>query len=119
MRFDPDCARDILIAAEERTDGEDMEWLIAGPEEKTVDGLAAYSRGVSVYHVKLCAKRGLIVIGSGFIDGSFTVKDLTPDGHQALADLRKPRAVQMWSSAVSSGTLSTLAELLSWLQGIV
>lgn len=38
MKFDPECVRDILIAAEERTDGESMEWLIAGPCEKSVNG---------------------------------------------------------------------------------
>ena len=118
MKFDPECVRDILIAAEERTDGESMEWLIAGPFEKTVNGLAAYSRAESVYHIRQCARSGLIVIGPDFIDGSFTVHDLTPDGHRALADLRKPRAIQMWGMAVSAGVVSSLPELLAWLQGI-
>lgn len=118
LKFNPECVRDILIAVEERTDGESMEWLIPGPGEKIVNGLAAYSRSESAYHIKQCARSGLIAISPDFIDGSFAVFDLTPDGHRALADLRKPRAILMWEKAVSAGVVSSLPELLTWLQGI-
>lgn len=114
MKFDPDCVRDILIAAEERTDGGDMEWMIAGPDESTLDGLAAYSRNIAVYHIRQCAENNLIKLGEEWIDGSFTVTDLTPKGHQTLAQLRLPKAVQLWTKAKDSGLIASAGALVQW-----
>lgn len=119
MKFDPECVRDILIATEERTDGESMEWLIPGPVgAASVPGLSAYPYNVAVYHIKQCAQSGLIKLGSDYIDYSFELTDLTPRGHQLLADLRKPQAMKLWEKAKNAGILASIDSVVSWALGI-
>ena len=120
MRFDPDCFRDVLIATESMTDGDTMDWYIHGPMESgCVSGLDAYPYNVAVYHINQCKKYGLIETQQPWIDGSFAVKDLTPQGHQMLAQLRTPSVVQLWRQAKEAGVLSSVGTIASWALGIV
>lgn len=116
MKFDPDCARDVLIAAEERLNDIGDEWLIRGTE--TVDGLSAYPGNVARYHVIQCSKNGLIECGDTFIDGSFCVTSLTPKGHLALEAIRKPTILKAWNKAKELGLLDSIPSLVSWLLGL-
>ena len=115
MKFDPECVRDILIAAEERTDGNSMIWMIPGPSEtSTVPGLSAYPYKIAIYHIRQCVQSGLIEIVASFIDGSFEIIDLTDHGHQLLAKLRLPPAQRAWTNAKDSGLLASAGSLVQW-----
>ena len=119
MRFDPDCFRDVLIATESLTDDDAMDWYIHGPMESgSVSGLAAYPYNVAVHHINQCKKQGLIEVQKPWIDGSFVVKDLTPHGHQMLAQLRMPSVVRLWQKAKEAGILSSAEAIASWALGI-
>ena len=119
MKFDPDCVRDVLIAAEERTDGDSMVWIIPGRyESNIVPGLSAYPYDVAVYHIRQCEQSGLIKTTKPFIDGSQDVRDLTPQGHQLLAKLRLPPVIQAWSKAKEAGLLSSVDSVVQWVLGI-
>lgn len=116
MRFDADCARDVLIAAEERLNEIDDRWLISRTE--TVDGLSAYPGNVARYHINQCCKNGLLECSRPFIDESFYVTSLTPKGHLALDAIRKPTILKAWSKAKELGLLDSLPSLVSWLLGL-
>lgn len=117
MKFDPDCARDVLIAAEERLNDIDDEWAIPG--EGTVDGLAAYPGNVARYHIDQCRRSGLLDCGTSWIDNGFPVTALTPKGHQALNALRRPVVLKAWYRAKEMGLLDSLPSLLSWAMGLL
>lgn len=115
LKFNPDCLRDVLIVAEERTDGCTEMWLIPGPlGASVVPGLSAYPYSVAVYHIRQCEQMKLIRIGDAYIDASFEVADLTLQGHQTLAQLRLPPVMQAWTKAKESGLLSSAGSLVQW-----
>ena len=116
LKFDADCARDVLIAAEERLNDIGDEWRIRITE--TVDGLSTYPGNVARYHVIQCFKNGLIECSETFIDGSFYVNSLTHRGHLALEAIRKPSILKAWNKAKELGLLDSIPALVSWLLGL-
>lgn len=117
MKFDPDCARDILIAAEERLNDTEDVWIIA--KEGPVEGLAAYSGNVARYHIDQCRRNGLIECEKPWISGDLPVVALNPSGHQALDALRRPAALKAWHIAKETGLLNSLPSLLNWALGLL
>lgn len=85
MRLNPDCIRDILLTVEEETgynkhmgygDGADFVRLAKYPTDEVK------------YHLKQCEYSGFFVGFQQFLGGGFMIRDLSPMGHEFIADIR-------------------------------
>src|SRR5690554_6281345 len=85
MRLNPDCIRDVLLAVEDVTD---FRTLMRFPGEDGAKHLAKYSTDEVLYHIKQCELSGLLSGVSWMMGGSCLIRDLSPKGHEFLANIR-------------------------------
>ncbi|MEA4899292.1 MAG: DUF2513 domain-containing protein [Christensenellaceae bacterium] len=106
MRLNPDCVRDVLLAAETLA-GYEKNWMVT---ESLPADLLPYTYEEVAYHIRQCVKAGLIEIDREFIDGTFLIDDLTPEGHRRLQLVRNPEVYEKskaaWLSKVQDGLIS-------------
>ena len=104
MRFDPDCFRDVLLAAEDMANGEDSPWLFP---DSYPGNLLPYTVAEARYHVNHCITAGYLIKGVDYIDKSFEIVDVTPEGHSVIEAIRDTRAYTSakidWLSKVKNG----------------
>lgn len=115
MKLNPDCIRDVLLSVEEKTD-------FSNPWTFSIDSvdskfLSVYSSEEILYHINQCSKSGLIDGCKIYDDGySIFISDLSPSGHQFLADIRSDK---IWSDVksvcakVGSNSLSCIMQIAS------
>lgn len=84
MRLNPDCIRDILLSVEDLTG---IDRVIVFTDNSSIN-LNKYSTEEVAYHINQCEYSGLIIVSSRFLGGGCLIRDLTPNGHQFLADIR-------------------------------
>lgn len=84
MKLNPDCVRDILLTVEDLT-GYNQHFTY--PSENC-PRLEQYTPEEVKYHFCQCGKADFIEIDTT-IDDSFEVYDLTPAGHEFIANIRK------------------------------
>lgn len=84
MKLNPDCVRDILLTVEMKTGYE----ASFNYPSQNCELLSKYTNDEIMYHFHQCGKSDLIEIESAFLDGSIVVTDLTPKGHEFLANIR-------------------------------
>ncbi len=115
MRLNPDCIRDILLSIEDITDIQTIWKYQKGNCDFPL--LAPYSHTEIVYHVFQCSSAGLITSLNHYDDcESLTVTDLSPAGHQFLANIRSNN---VWNKTkhictkVGSTSLSALMQISS------
>ena len=117
MRLNPDCVRDILLTIEEVTDFNNF-WEYSS--DSSFKRLEPYSHSEIIYHISQCEKASLIDGVESFDDGeSINVGDLTPSGHEFLANIRSE---SMWNTVKDVGKKvgsSSLSSLLQIASGIV
>ena len=115
MKLNPDCIRDILLTVEEHSD------YIHATEYKygssQFSRLNSYTQEEVAYHVMQCEKSALIY-GVHFYDcgASIDIRDLTPDGHKFLANIRENKiwnGVKSISAKVGSSSLDVLTQIAS------
>ncbi|MCI1894811.1 MAG: DUF2513 domain-containing protein [Lactobacillus sp.] len=84
MQLNPDCIRDILLTVERHaTFDDDVE-----PEAFVTDGLPQrYGEQQLLYHIRQASEAGLLDRVEFFASG-FAIRDLTPKGHEFLANVR-------------------------------
>lgn len=112
MRLDPDCVRDILLTVEENT-GYRKELQISR-EEPLPEQLQKYGFNAVAYHVSQCIMAGLLVEGHHFLRVEIAIADLTPAGHEFLANIRADTnwsKIKQKAKAVGSESLSVLAQI--------
>lgn len=86
MKLNPDCIRDILISVELNTDAR-THFLY--PEEiDKCPNLSNYSDNEIRYHISQCAMSNLILSRNEDLAGNIRIIDLTPSGHEFLANMR-------------------------------
>ncbi|QEY33725.1 DUF2513 domain-containing protein [Caproiciproducens galactitolivorans] len=114
MKLNPDCIRDILLAVEENT-GYRKELQISRalplPEQ-----LQKYDFETVAYHAKQCIMAGLLVKGHPFLRVEIPIADLTPAGHDFLANIRADtnwNRVKQKAKSVGSESLSILIQIAS------
>lgn len=104
MRFDPDCFRDVLLAAEDLANGEDSPWLFP---DSWPGNLLPYTVDEAKHHVNYCITAGYLIKGADYIDKSYEIVDVTAEGHAVIDVIRNPpiyeRARNDWLSKVKSG----------------
>ena len=86
MKLNPDCIRDILMDIEEAIPG--TGYVLEYDQKTTKERLPNYSHEEIMYHVRQCDLSGFLYKARFNISGSYDIQDLTPAGHQFLADIR-------------------------------
>lgn len=85
MKLNPDCVRDILLAVEEGCDiGKGVS--IPGPN---CSCLQSYNESEVLYHVRQCDLSGFLYQAKTDLLGTYTIRDLTPAGHEFLRTSEK------------------------------
>ena len=88
MKLNPDCMRDILVSIEETTDYYTMFEYLA--DDNKHPKLSKYSHDEIAYHIHQCNLAELIFDCHFHGNGAYiTVDDLTPAGHEFLANTRQ------------------------------
>lgn len=86
MKLNPDCIRDILLVIEEKSTFSNFVWF----EDLQKSNLSQkYDLETILYHVRQASESGLLLDVNSFAGGNFYIKDLSPKGHEFLADIRK------------------------------
>lgn len=108
IKLNPDCIRGILLTVEEKCNF-DTPWEY---DRDTFESeyLAEFSHEEIVYHIKQASVSGLIE-NVHYYDGGATVLigDLTPLGHEFLANIR---AKSLWNKVKSKATDASLSILM-------
>lgn len=87
MQLNPDCIRDILLSIE---DVVNFDTLFRYDSSNVNSKLSSYSHDQILYHVRQAYLAGLVTEPIFYDIGStFDVADLTPKGHEFLANIRK------------------------------
>lgn len=131
MKLNMDCVRAVMLCVEEHTDfdhrcsfihyaradslvclGEDP----VDPPEYQVKLESNFDNEDMIYSVKYCVEAGLIVLSpsSTLIQYQISIKDLTPAGHDFLANIREDRVwkkVKQTAAKVGAVSLNVLVEI--------
>lgn len=114
MQLNPNYVRDVLIATEANTG---YKIYFEYPQElDKAPSLANYSDEEIRYHILQCAKANLIELNYHDLDGNLGINDLTPSGHEFLANIRSDTVwnnVKAVSSKIGSTSLSALTQIAS------
>ena len=103
MRINMDCVRDVLLCIEENTGLQQRCFFVSyaysevqemigeeliDPRPYQLDLEKSYDNDELIYHLKYCAEAGLIVLGENNLTYQNWISDLTPKGHEFLAEIR-------------------------------
>lgn len=107
MRLNIDCVRAILESIEKTTTF-DNSWEY----EKGSNLIADFSHEEIIYHVRQCHMSELVFGFQSFGGGDLIwIKDLTPRGHEFLANIRSNTIWNKIKEAAGSASLSILIDL--------
>lgn len=108
MKLNPECIRDVLIAVEANSDFYNQaEYKAEAPFEP----LSRYSHEEIIYHIMQCEKSGLIDDVHYYDGGIHTdIRDLSPAGHEFLANIRND---SIWKKVLSKGAGASLSILMA------
>ena len=107
MKLNPDCIRDILLAVETICDTE--HYFNSRMDLDKIHG--NYSVEEIAYHARQCDMAGMFYKFKRGIDGGWEVVDLTPRGHEFLANIRED--MKTVSSKVGSKSLNAISQIAS------
>lgn len=88
MKLNPDCIRDILLDVENKTTFNNYAEYTGPGDFKHLK--TKYNYDETMYHIRQCEQSGLFMEKvSYFMDGGCIIKDLSPQGHEFLANIRQ------------------------------
>lgn len=87
MKLNADCIKDILISVEANT-GYNI-FLSYPDEHANCPNLDKYTAEEIMHHINQCEKSRLVDIQSRDLSGNINISDLSPKGHEFLANIRK------------------------------
>ena len=108
MKLNPDCIRAILITVEDHSDfNHPTEYDADNP----FDTLCSFTHEEIIYHIFQCEKSGLLD-GVHYYDGGThtDIRDLSPAGHEFLANMRND---VIWKKVISKGVGAPLSILMA------
>lgn len=113
MKLNPDCIRDILLSVEEVTEfNRGFEYVL---DDQDHERLVGYSGKEVMYHIRQCDMAGLLVDVEFTFGGEMVmVDDLSPAGHEFLANTRKSaiwEGVKGVAGEIGANSLTSLAEI--------
>ena len=114
MKLNPDCVRDILLTVEETSSFN--RYTCYSVDDMNFDRLRKYSHEEIIYHIKQCNESHLISGVQSYDCGDeINIQDLTPSGHQFLANIRsetnwqKTKEIANKSGSVALNILETIS----------
>lgn len=113
MKLNPDCVRDILIVTEEKST---FSKLIFSEAFENSVLLKKYDWETILYHIRQANEAGLLLDTRFFTGGTFAIKDLSPEGHQFLANVREEKnwnKTKKLADKVGSTSLTVLTSIAS------
>lgn len=130
MRLNIDCVRDILLCVEENTTIRKMCLFVdlglpeidsflgndIAPQQYQTALMEHYENDILIYHVQYCIDSELISISDISDAQHIYIRDLTPTGHNFLADIRENNNwnnVKNIASKVGSTSFSALSSIAS------
>lgn len=112
MRLNPDCIRDILLAVENRCS---INQGIRLPDASFTE-LGRYTDEEIKYHIRQCDLSGFLYQAKSDLVGKYSIRDLTPAGHEFLANIRKDTVwsgVKSIAGKVGSTSLNAIVQIAS------
>lgn len=86
MRLNPDCIRDILLDVEKKSIfGNVVEYF----DDEDFENLKSYSVPEVIYHIRQCDHSGFFIGTTKYFGHHVVIKDLSPKGHEFIANIRK------------------------------
>lgn len=113
VKLNPDCIRDILLAVEDKSS---YGKLIFSDELFKSTFLSSYSEKEVLYHTRQLAWSKLLEQTDFYLDNSFSVLDLSPQGHEFLNNIRSNdnwNKTKEFSNKAGSLAISTLQSVAS------
>ena len=113
MKLNPDCIRDILLAVE---DTSSYGKIISSFELYKSTSLSNYSENEILYHVRQLAWSKMLEQTDFYLDNSFSILDLSPQGHEFLNNIRSDdnwNKTKVFSAKIGSLAVSTLQSVAS------
>lgn len=114
MRLNPDCVRDILLDMEENTDFGTFIHYDPKEDHEAFRRISKYPPDEVLYHIRQCEYSGLLIVQTWTMAPSVVIKDLSPAGHEFLANVRADtnwNKVKEKAKIVGSESLSVLAQI--------
>lgn len=114
MKLNPDCVRDILLTVEDEVN--ERCTIILSP--KNFPRLQKYSEFEVYYHARQCDWCGFLYGAKDCYGEYFIVQDLTPAGHEFLANVRGESVwnkTKKTAATVGSYSLKALAQIAAGL----
>lgn len=108
MKLNPDCIAELILAVEALPSADDT--LHVDPEFAASIG---YSWDEVEYHLRYLGRSGDIIIENEFIDGTYSVSDLSAQGHQLAAAISKPPVRESWLKKCAQELPSTFPAYLT------
>ncbi len=97
MKLNPDCVRDILLVVEEHCDNKHMV-RFAIKDQLPFEQLSKYTNDEIEYHINQCSYAGYFTKVNTMLNRVYLVQDLSPKGHEFLANIRSDT---MWNKVKS------------------
>ncbi|WP_317311280.1 DUF2513 domain-containing protein [Clostridium thermobutyricum] len=113
MKLNPNCIRDILLSTESLITGLNSYISYTNPSSLN---LTEYTNDVILYHIKQCELSNLLIIDNWYLNGGCLIRDLTPIGHEFLANIREDsnwNKTKEIANKVGSFSLKTLTTIAS------
>ncbi len=115
MKLNPDCIRDVLLTVEKHATFIQQ----VDTQEFIDDGLFdKYGEDTLLYHVREVSDAGLVLELQFFMSGEFIIKDLSPEGHDFLANIRSDNNWEKTKSVASKAGSFSLEILKSAANGV-
>lgn len=112
MELNPDCIRDILLDVERVVDPKTRYCF----PSQSLDLLEKYSKDEVFYHILQCNYNGFFMGFQRYSRESCYIGDLSPKGHQFIANIRQDtnwNKVKSIAESVGSKSLDVLAKVAS------
>lgn len=115
MRLNLDCLRDLLLTVEETCDFRNI--MRYSKSDNNFKRLKKYSHEEIIYHVNQCDLSGLL-IGLSMPDSGdfFVLSDLSPKGHQFVANIRSDtvwKKVKLKAIDIGCASLPSIFEIFA------
>lgn len=107
MKLNPDCIRDVLLIVEAASTSDNF---VQFPEDWPETSFKAFSFEEIRYHIEQCFMSGLLIEPRRHtrdMSGHIFIRDISPSGHEFLANIREERNWKETKSLASkAGSLS-------------
>lgn len=114
MKLNPDCVRDILLTVEEKTGYKNPLYICK--DEPFPLYMSKYDFETLAYHINQCYLANLLIKGTGQLGVQFSIGDLTPYGHEFIANIRKDtnwNKVKETTAKIGSNSLNIITQIAS------